>query len=39
MRTFLAELARDYGSIAGYVACTGADADALTAALRERYLD
>jgi protein-tyrosine phosphatase len=39
MRTFLAELARDYGSVAGYLAGTGADADALTAALREQYLD
>jgi protein-tyrosine phosphatase len=38
MRTFLAELAREYGSVAGYVASTGADADVLTAALRERYL-
>lgn len=39
MRLFLAELDRDYGSVAGYVAATGADAAALTAALRARYLD
>jgi hypothetical protein len=39
MRLFLAELARDYGSVAGYVASTGADASALTAALRARYLE
>ena len=39
MRTFLTELTRDYGSPADYVASTGADAPALTAALRSRYLD
>jgi protein-tyrosine phosphatase len=39
MSTFLTELARDHGSVAGYLASTGADPDALTAALRERYLE
>lgn len=39
MRLFLDETTRDHGSIAGYVASTGADVEALTAALRGLYLD
>lgn len=39
MELFLLELARDYGSVPGYVASTGADVPALTSALRDRYLD
>lgn len=39
MELFLLELARDYGSVVGYVAATGADVPALTSALRDRYLD
>ncbi len=39
MELFLLELARDYGSVRGYIAATGADVPALTAALRDRYLD
>lgn len=39
MELFLRELARDYGSVPGYVAATGADVPALTSALRDRYLD
>ena len=38
MRIFLTELGRDYGSVSGYVASTGADAPALTAVLRALYL-
>lgn len=39
MELFLLELARDYGSVTGYIAATGADVPALTSALRDRYLD
>lgn len=39
MRLFLDETARDHGSVADYVASTGADAEALAAALRALYLD
>jgi protein-tyrosine phosphatase len=39
MRLFLDETARDHGSVTGYVASTGADVEALTAALRALYLD
>lgn len=39
MELFLRELARDYGSVPGYVAASGADVPALISALRDRYLD
>ena len=38
MRLFLAETARDFGSAAGYVASTGADAETLASRLRRLYL-
>ena len=39
MELFLLELARDYGSVRGYLASTGADVPALASALCDRYLD
>jgi protein-tyrosine phosphatase len=39
MELFLAELARDYGSVSGYIASTGADPEDLTRRLRALYLE